>query len=928
MADLYCRAGCRIKRWPGYVFAMFLMSLPTGAVLAAGNGLQPRAPSGSQEKEKQSPAVMVSPAKPENTDAPANDAALAEIEEFRILPKEFASIFPRTGSKPLLEIVNVFSVRTRGRYYGSVYEYHRNDFFDARNFFDPVGKKLPEFKRNQFGAGLGVFVTSRLQVFGTYDGLRINKGSTMTSLVPSPEMRIGDFSNVGDTIIDPRTGMPFPGNRIPPERLHPVALKMLPTIPDPNRSDMFPYFTNNQPEVENDNTISVRADYEFSRQSKLFGNWRFNNGNDFNVYRLPEFSTFGKSRYQNVSVTFNRSFGPNLVMNLGVTFDRRIESQYSRHAFQEGLLASLGIRGVHTLDSSDEGYPEFSISGYPSLGQSFRNQSPRSSYSNTAGLTASFTRVREAHKFSFGLDVRNHQLNNYRAGGSHRGSFEFYGYYTGHAFADFLLGLPAVATRGMGFDRADLRQRTWRAYLRDDWKINSRFSLSLGIAYNYFPISHSIHDNVSLFWPLVFEPPVDGGLVVAGSTVAEAAGLRGLKPGHAAYPDRNDWQPTVGLAYSPMGNNKLVLRASYGWQYQTLDMRQTLNFIGRNYPFYWQESASSPSSAPQIDLSDPFCAAAPAEITVRAIDPRARNAYVQEWQLSVENEFMRGWMFEARYDGRKTTRMARTIPANVPLPGDGSIQERRPNPRFGKFSIGESGGSSIGHALRAGLSKRLSGGFSLRSSFDWDRTFSDALMSDPQDPRNLRAERALSGFSSPMRFSISYIWELPVGRERLLGADWAGKLRILLEGWQLSGITRISSGSPFHPQLRGDKNNDGVSGDRPDRIGPGVLPSSARSVARWFATQDFVAPANVYSFGNCGRHILFEPGEHVWDISLIKRTRVSARGDALEFRVQFFNAFNHANFERPGTSINTSSFGVITNARESREIEIALKYTF
>lgn len=884
------------------------------------------AAAGGQEKERQAPAPAASPSKPENQEATA-DSALAEIEEFRILPRELDSLFRRRGSKPLVEIVNAFSVRTRGRYYGSVYEYHRNDFFDARNFFDPVGKKLPEYKRNQFGAGLGVFVTSRLQIFGSYDGLRINKGSTMTSLVPAPEMRVGDFSSLEDPIVDPFTGIPFPGNRIPHDRLHPVALKMLPTIPEPNRTDMYPYFTNNQPAVEDGDTVSVRADYEFDRQSKLFGNYRFNNGGEFKVNRLPEFSTSEKNRYQNVSVTFNRSFGPSTVLNLEASFDRRVENEFSRHAFRSGLLESLGIRGVHTLDDADEGYPEFSISGYPSLGQSFRNQSPRSSYSNTLGLAANMTRVHKGHKLNFGLEVRNQQLNNYRAGGSHRGHFEFYGYFSGHAFADFLLGIPAVATRAMGFDRADLRQRTWKAYVRDDWKISPRFSLSLGLAYNYYPPSHSIHDNVSLFWPLLFEPPVEGAIVVAGSPEAEAAGLGGLRPGHAAYPDRNDWQPSVGLAYSPMGNNKLVLRASYGWNYQPLDLRRTLQFIGRNYPSYWQEAASSPS-APELDLSDPFRAAAPAEMTVRAIDPYARSSYVQEWQLSVQNEFLRGWTFEARYDGRKATRMARTIPANVPLPGEGSIQERRPHPGFGKFTIGESGGSSIGHALRAELRKRLSGGFSLRSNVDWDRTFSDSLMSDPQDPRNLRAERALSGYSPPLRFSASYIWDLPVGRERLLGAEWAGRLRFLLEGWQLSGITRISSGTPFHPQLRGDKNNDGVSGDRPDRIGPGTLPSSARSVTRWFATEDFAAPENLYAFGNCGRNILFNPGEIVWDISLIKRTRVSARGDALEFRLQMFNAFNHPNFERPGTSIDTSTFGVITNAKESREIEIALKYTF
>lgn len=903
--------------------ALWVFILLPGLSTAAGADIRP----GAQAQEKEKPvATTPAQARPPDGLQQSPEAALDRIGTFRILQRDFEAIFPRRGSKPLVEVVNAFTVRNRGRFYGSVYEYHRNDFFDARNFFDPVGQKLPEFKRNQFGGSLGAHVTHRMQVFGTYDGLRINRGSTITSLVPTPAMRDGDFSGISTTIVDPFTKVAFPGNQIPRHRLHPVALKFLPAVPLPNRGDIYPYFTNNQPSVENADTVTARVDYEFDRQSKLFGNWRFTDDEETNVNPLPEFSTSQQNRSQNLSLAFNRGFGPNLVIDLTASFDRRVELELSGHAFKEGTLAALGIKGLKILDGADEGYPEVSISGYPTLGQSRRFQSPRTSYTNSLNLAANATYVRRSHKFNFGLEVRNTQLNDHRTAGARRGEFEFLGYFSGHAFADFMLGIPASATRGMGSDRADLRQRTWKAYLRDDWKINPRFSLSLSLTYNYFPVAHSLRENVSLFWPLVFEPPLSGQMVVAGSPEADAAGLLGLRPGQAAYPDKNDWQPFVGLAYSPLGNNRLVLRGSYGWSYQMLDVRRTLNFIGRNFPFYWQETASSPAT-PNLNFSNPFEAAAPSETTIRALDPNVRSSYVQEWQLSIQNEFFRSWNLEVRYEGRKATRTARTIPGNVPLPGAGLIRTRRPNPGFGRFYIGDGGGSSIGHALQVDLRKRLTRGFSLRSSFAWDRTFSDMIMQDPQDPRNLRAERAVSGFMPPLRFTLNYIWDLPVGRDRAIRAAWAGKLRFLLEGWQVSGITRILSGSLIHPQLGGDKNNDGVSGDRPNRIGSGILPPSERSIAKWFATGAFVSPA-AYGFGNSGRHILLEPGEMIWDISLIKRTRVSERGDAVELRVQFFNAFNRANFERPGTTLGTSTFGTITNAGESREIEIALKYTF
>jgi hypothetical protein len=841
------------------------------------------------------------------------------------------STFPRLRSTPFAEIINAFSVRRRGWFYGSVYHYHRNDFFDARNFFDPVGQKLPEFKRNQFGGTLGAFVTSKLQLFGTFDGLRINKGSTISSLVPTPQMRAGDFSELLDyeipiVLTDPISGEPFPENKIPHSQLHPVSLKMLPTIPEPNRPDYYPYYTNNQPSVDNSNTITGRADYEFNQDSKLFGNWRFSDRDEINVNPMPEFSTDQTNRDHNISLTYNRNFGSNLVSTFNVNFDRRVEMALSKHAFQSGLLASLGINGVSTLDAADEGYPEMTISGYPTLGQSFRFQSPQTSTYNNLRFTGNFTYVRRDHKLNFGVEIRNNQLNALRTGGGHRGEFEFLGGFTGYSFADFMLGIPAKAIRGMGSDRQDLRQRAWKLYLRDDWKISTLLSVSLGITYNFSPFTHSVHDNVSLFWPLVFEPPEEGQIVITGSPEAEAAGLGGLKPGQAAYPDRNDWQPSVGLAYSPLGSNKLVIRASYGWNYDFMDMRRSLWFIGRNFPFFWHETATSPDS-PAIDMSNPFMASAPSEKNISALDPRLRNSYIQEWQLSVQNELIQSWTVELRYEGTKGTRAVRRLPANVPLPGEGLIQERRSNPDFGQFSIAQSASSSSGHALHAELRKRLTRGFSIRSNFSWDRTFTDIFLWNAPNPRNLRAERAISRLTPPKNFSINYIWDLPVGRDQPIAAEWAGKLRFLLEGWRISGITRIISGIPFHPQMSGDWNNDGVSGDRPDRIGSGYLQSSDRSIASWFATEDFESPP-AYGFGNTGRHILLHPGSNTWDISLIKRTRVSEGGNTIEFRVQFFNAFNHTNFERAGTTFGSSTFGVISNAKDAREIEIALKYTF
>jgi hypothetical protein len=704
---------------------------------------------------------------------------------------------------------------------------------------------------------------------------------------------------------------------------HPAAVKMLSTIPDPNRNDPDRNFVNNLPVISDRDTFAAQVDYNFGEDSKIFANYSLRNGRGFQVEPLPAFGLTSRSREQSASINFVRDFGPNLVASIKASFDREAQTELSPQAGSKGLLASLGIAGLKPLDALDEGYPDFDMAGYASLGS---GDSPTTSYLNEYGLELGLTWVRESHEFEFGVEIQAGQINNDRTGGVRRGIFEFDGAYTGDAFADFLLGIPTTAERGVGSDRADVRRTSVRAFVTDDWKISRKVSLSASLAYSYDPFAHSVHDNVYTFVPLLFAPPVSGKIVRIGTEEAAHSGLAGLKSGHAVFTDRNDWEPGLGLAYSPFGNNRLVVRASYELTHESRDMDESFEVLGRSYPVYFTERAQSSEDKPELSLDNPFSAAVPVELRIYGGEPHMRNSYTQEWQLSLQNEIIPKWNVEIAYSGYKNNHASRFIAANVPLPGPGSLQSRRPNPNYGLFSILTSGGASSGNSLSTSLRKRLSRGFSVESSWTWNRSFSYGTSSSPSNPRNLRAERAPS--SSPLhQVSLTYIWDLPIGRDRAISADWAGKFRSLLEGWQISGITSIQTGGFFNPKMAGDPNNDGVQGDRPDRATSGVLPAAERSIDRWFATETFAAPPQ-YGFGNCGRNILAGPGKHNWDISFIKRTQVSREGNMVELRVQLFNAFNHANFNTPNTTVGTSVFGKIFGADRAREIEIAVKYTF
>jgi hypothetical protein len=229
------------------------------------------------------PAASVEAQSEETESSPENlkvqvQKDLKQIESFGMQLDDVWKVNHSTKDEATALIVNPFSIRKRGKIYGSLYEYHRNDDFDARNYFDPVGQELPEFKRNEFGISLGALVTGKLKVFGSYDGLRVIRGSTILSIVPTSEMKRGDFSALPGKIIDPLTNEQFPDNKIPELRIHNVAKNLLSLFPNPNQEDPVRNYVNSQPSVGNNNSISTRIDYELNQKTKIFGRYNINDG--------------------------------------------------------------------------------------------------------------------------------------------------------------------------------------------------------------------------------------------------------------------------------------------------------------------------------------------------------------------------------------------------------------------------------------------------------------------------------------------------------------------------------------------------------------------------------------------------------------------------------------------------------------------------
>ncbi len=855
----------------------------------------------------------------ETPETPDADPSLAVIRDYEVQqPQENT---PVQQTRTAIETVNPFPAQKGGRFHGSIYEFHRNDNFDARNFFDPLGQPLPEYKRNQFGVSQSVALTKNLNVLGTYEGLRIIQGSTLVSHIPTAAMKQGDFSALPQQLLDPATGQAFEGNRIPESRIQSVSKRLLSLLPDPNNSDPDRNYINGKPSVHNRDTFTFRLDHELQGGSNYFVRYYLSDATDVFAQPLPAFEFSRDGRDQEATIAHNQKITNRLLASVRIGFTRNSSFLASPNSGKEGLLESVGIKGLSVSDPSDEGYPDIQLSGYSSFGDS----GPVMFTQNSFNFDGSLSYTPNNHTLKFGGTLNAYQANNNRSDGLCRGRFSFDGYYSGDAFADFLLGLPDAATRGIGSDRQDLRRKAWSLYAHDDWKLGQRFSVSWGLTYNYYQPYHSIRDNISGFYPLVFSPPLDGEMVIAGSERALELGLGPAGKGGMVFPDRNDFAPSLGLAYRPTGSNRLILRTAYSIYYSPLGRDWFVNYLGRNYPFYYVQTALSPIDQASLDLNSPFETAA-TELSVRGIETSLRTGYVQYWQTGAQAEIFRHWNAEAWYQGSKATHMPRVIAGNTPLPDPEPVQPRRPNPDYGRFNILTGGGAWSRNSLDLALERRLSEGLSIKSGFDWQASMGDVFYGNPSNPRNLAAERAPSDYPPARQFYLNYIVDLPFGKSGRFGRDVGALGQGLISGWRMSGITRIQDGYRFSVLSSGDPNNDGIPDDRPDRLGNGSLDPSARSIDRWFNTLDFAAPAP-YSYGNSGRNILVGPAFVNWDLSVIKQTRFSD-GNLIELRVELFNAFNQVNFEIPNAVYGTSVFGKIFGAYRAREIELALRYSF
>jgi hypothetical protein len=809
-------------------------------------------------------------------------------------------------------------------FHGNVWEFLENNKLDARNFFSPT---VPPLHQNQFGGMLGGPIKKNKTFFmASYEGSRLSTSTYDQDIVPTAAERNGNLAydpsgKAYAPFINPATGGPFAGNQIPSGQITSQASAILNLLaPQPNLAwtgaanwgGFVPLPTSHDDAL-------VKVDHSFSERDQFSARYAIF---DLTVWAqsqsafLPPGAVFNNPvKGQNVALIETHTFSPNVVLASRVSWNRLYDwSNFTQNPSGLNPVQLLGIANPSGAVAGDImcQYPEFLITGFGDLGQNPSGKlfQPDSNYVIASDLE--FLKARHTVKTGFQVGREGAaRLSN----PTENGELQFEPTNpagTGNALADLLLGLPTQSTIGLQPLTVDLRRTFSAFYIDDKWLATKKFTLDLGLRYELDPPLNEHWGRVPLF---DFTSP--------GS-------IELLRPGQALYDtDFRDFAPRVGAAYRLSDNN--VIRAGWGMYYNLFDLLQWTT-TATNPPFVYSYNLYAAVGNPLL-ISNPYplSQAASAVPSPNSFQPNPHTPEAQEWMFDFQHSFSKDMMLDVAYVGNHAYHMIRRMTLNYPLqPGPGAIQSRRPLPNWGPISYLDFDSPSKYNGLQVKFEKRFSKGLSLLASYTWSKTL-DIVSSDANtntiDPSHLNRDYGRGSFDLPQIFTIGYNYQLPVGRGRRYLAS--GGLRDeVLGGWEVSGVTTEESGIPFTVAYPGDVANVGLT-TRPNRVCNGGLGSSA-TIHEWFNTSCFVAPAQ-YSYGNSGRDILSGPDFRNWNIGVDKKFH-TYENQYLQFRAEFYNAFNNVQFGLPSATVTAAGAGGITSLASptttGRIVEFGLQYYF
>lgn len=816
------------------------------------------------------------------------------IQEFKLLTGVYPAEYGRMSGGQVV----ILEKSGTNKFHGVVYEFFRNEYTDAKPYFNAPGAKIPAFKQNTFGATLGgPIVRDKTFFFFGFEGQRIRRAVTAQATVPTAAMISSGIFNNGSVLYDPATGAAIPtlpgggynlSTQLPTEWSS-VQAQAGQTIarlgfPAPSTASApGAALSNNyhfsETRSENLTEYSLRVDHKLTEKDSVFGSFNYFKDPAFepsnslcSSYVLPNFGCFTDQHSTLANITYDRILNANALNELRLGFQRLVQPRTQQdNTTIGGVYPGLPGGPYFTQGgyANNLGLPNVAVTGYSTIGGA--TNLPQDRWDNHYQIVDVLTYNRGSHTFKTGVDLfLARTINIITSTG--RGGFTFNDSSlktalgsskgrTGDSLADFLLGYPYTSTVGTTAGTVYLNFQSTHLFVQDDWKVNHFLTLNLGLRWELDAPVYSPHDTISNFNLATQQ------FVAAGPTQFK----------HLYSFDYNNLAPRVGFAWQPMKDDSTVLKGAAGIFYNTPLLYNQFLTNGTQYPFRSVVTNTTSQVLP-ITLANPFPSNLPpcttslnhtqtaaqqgclAGFTPLNISPNYSTPYIQEWSLGVQQALGKTRVMEITYFGSKGTRLPLSVNVNQInlssyrlLPNQKSIpQSDRPFPGYGTVTSQDTQNSSSFHSLQTSLRQTYSNGVTFTLSYTFAKSIdggggigsSSNSSGSPQDMYNLRAERGLSDFDVRNRLVFSPLAELPFGRGKSYFNQGLGAA--LLGGMQLSGIFQYQSGRPFTVSDSASNNSGSFAGaDRPNIVAnpnagvDSVTGARTHAVGEWFNTHAF-----------------------------------------------------------------------------------------
>lgn len=921
----------------------------------------------------------------QNTDPNFNTYALLPsidaLQEFKVATGVYPAEFGHLAAQ-----VNVSTASGTNEYHGTVFDFVRNNAFDARPYgFTSVVPVSAPLKWNQYGFTLGgpVWIPkvfngkNRLFFLSNYEGFKLRQQTQTVYTTFPTAFRTGDFSQAlpGHVVRDPQNGgAPFPNNVIPAGRLDPLAIKLLQYYPAPNIAGAG--LSNNYLALDNitedKDQFTQRVDFVQGAKSSWFGRYSMQHERGI----IPALAQNGMSLATNAKQAMINNtliLSPSLVNEFRFGYLGFFNNYAPELANKTDAVKQLGLPGLLSDPAPPAwGIPQINLSdGFSGFGNNA--DGPYTTWDHIFQWVDNVSWTRGNHSFKFGADINRTRFN--VTGNQYaRGLYGIQNQATGYAPSDYMLGYVHDTSDAAALAIAQFRQTGQAYYFQDSWKVRSNITVSYGLRYEYVPAFSDKAPLVNIFVPdgaLFTQTPnapaathpcfvrSGTGDFYENSVIRFGPGICTARDGrlgsNLVQSDPKNFAPRLGIAWSPTAN--WTVRAGAGIFYSqdtgnpVFDMARNLS--GRvidnaninthdltfENPFTIAQNVCGVPAPPYVCITSPF---------VLGNDYHRRTPYVEQYELNIQRQLSKSTALEIGYLGTQGHRLERIQYFNQPTPGPGSTASRSPWPEFGFVQEVIGLVNSNYNSLAVKLTRRMSSGFTYLLGYTYSKSIDDGsgeriIGTDNIDAQNeycIKCERGLSSFDQRQRFVASTLYELPFGRGRtFLNHGLAGTL---LGGWDLGMIWTMASGSPVDIYSGKDQSNTGVGQDRPNAVPGQSWQLGNPTPKQWFNVQAFALQPQ-FTFGNFGRNVVIGP--RLFDVdSTIKKDFKFTERRYVQLRLDAFNTFNHPNFGDPGNRLNadqlnasgvpipgTGSFGQITSTKtgvDMRELQVSLKVVF